>query len=191
VPGELLQPAAAAMTMPVAAAMLPRRNLPAMTLPAFCANVRYHRSVESLTVPRRAVQVRSHKTGMTGCSICHMVTYLQISDDVAGRVASGALPAGEALPGVREAARRYGTTTTTVARAYRSLAAAGVIEVADRRRARVAAGGGAAATRMLSGAGGRRAALRLGGSDDPALDIVLRTAGSGQVVTVGAAASTA
>jgi molybdate-binding protein len=116
-----------------------------------------------------------------------MVTYLQVSDDVAGCVASGALPAGEALPSVREAARRYGTTTTTVARAYRCLADAGVIKVADRRRARVAAGGEAAATRLLSGAAGGQAVLRLAGSDDPALDIVLR--GAGHVVTVGARGS--
>jgi hypothetical protein len=33
-----------------------------------------------------------------------MATYLSVSDDVAGRVASGALAAGEELPSVREAA---------------------------------------------------------------------------------------
>jgi molybdate-binding protein len=49
-----------------------------------------------------------------------------MSLDVAGRVASGELAAGESLPSVREAARRYGTTTTTVARAYRCLADAGL-----------------------------------------------------------------
>jgi molybdate-binding protein len=114
-----------------------------------------------------------------------MVTHLQVSDDLAGRVASGDLAAGEELPSVREAARRYRTTTTTVARAYRSLAAAGVIDVADRRRSRVAARGDAAARRLLSSAG----MLRLAGSDDPALDIVLRGVGDDQVVTVGARGS--
>jgi molybdate-binding protein len=110
-----------------------------------------------------------------------VVSHRQVSDDVAGRVASGALAAGQVLPSVREAARRYGTTTTTVARAYRSLADAGVIDVADRRRSRVAAGGAAAAKRLLSAAG----VLRLAGSDDPALDLVLRTVGAGHVATVG------
>ena len=118
-----------------------------------------------------------------------MATYLQVCSDVAGRVASGELAAGEELPGVREAARRYGTTTTTVARAYRRLASAGVIEVADRRRSRVTAGGALAAMRLLDGARGEPAVLRLAGSDDPGLDIVLRGTGDGRVVTVGARGS--
>ena len=118
-----------------------------------------------------------------------MATYLQVCSDVAGRVASGELAAGEELPGVREAARRYGTTTTTVARAYRRLASAGVIEVADRRRSRVTAGGARAAMRLLDGARGEPAVLRLAGSDDPGLDIVLRGTGNGRVVTVGARGS--
>jgi molybdate-binding protein len=131
-------------------------------------------------------QVRDHKTGGARYSICDMVTYLQVSDDVAGRVASGALAAGKELPSVREAARRYGTTTTTVARAYRNLADAGVIEVADRRRSRVAVRGGDAARRLL---GGNAGVLRLAGSDDPALDVLLRTVGGDQVATVGARGS--
>ena len=118
-----------------------------------------------------------------------MATYLQVSGDIAGRVASGELAAGEELPGVREAARRYGTTTTTMARAYRRLASAGVIEVADRRRSRVAVEGALAARRLLDGAQGEPAVLRLAGSDDPGLDIVLRGAGDGRVVTVGARGS--
>ena len=114
-----------------------------------------------------------------------MVTHPQVSDDLAGRVASGELAAGEELPSVREAARRFGTTTTTVARAYRSLADAGVIDVADRRRSRVAARGDAAARRLLSSAG----MLRLAGSDDPALNIVLRMTDADHVATVGARGS--
>jgi molybdate-binding protein len=118
-----------------------------------------------------------------------MATYLEVSSDIAGRVASGELIAGEELPGVREAARRYGTTTTTMARAYHCLASAGVIEVADRRRSRVTAGGALAAMRLLDGARGEPAVLRLAGSDDPGLDIVLRGTGHGRVVTVGARGS--
>lgn len=109
-----------------------------------------------------------------------MATYVAVSTDIAERIASGALAAGDELPGIRGAAQRYGTTTTTIARAYRHLAGAGVIDVAGRRRSRVAAGGDAAARRML--AGGR--VLRLAGSDDPGLDIVLRGIGT-SVAIVG------
>lgn len=109
-----------------------------------------------------------------------MATYLTVSGEIAERIASGELAAGEELPGVRGAAQRYGTTTTTIARAYRLLANAGVIRVSERHRSRVAAGGGAAARRMLSG----QPALRLAGSDDPGLDIMLGGAGE-SVVTVG------
>ena len=122
-----------------------------------------------------------------------MATYLQVSDKIAERVASGALTAGDELPSVREAASRYGTTTTTVARAYRWLSDAGVIDVSDRRRSRVAVGGGFAARRLLGGVPGEPpgspAVLRLAGSDDPGLDIVLRSAGADHVQTVGARGS--
>jgi molybdate-binding protein len=109
-----------------------------------------------------------------------MATYRAVSTDIAGRVASGELAAGDELPGIRRAAQRYGTTTTTITRAYRHLADAGVITVAGRHRSRVAPGGNAAAVRML--AGGR--VLRLAGSDDPGLDIVLRSTGT-SVALVG------
>ena len=118
-----------------------------------------------------------------------MATYLQVSSDIAGRVASGELTAGQELPGVREAARRYGTTSTTMAHAYRRLASAGVIDMADRRRSRVAAGGALAARRLLDGAQGDLTVLRLAGSDDPGLDVVLRGVADGRVVTVGARGS--
>jgi molybdate-binding protein len=113
-----------------------------------------------------------------------VATYLAVSNDIAERIASGELSAGDELPGVRGAALRYDTTTTTIARAYRHLAGAGVIRVAERHRSQVAAGGAAAARRMLAG----HPALRLAGSDDPGLDIVLRGAGE-SVVTVGARGS--
>jgi molybdate-binding protein len=106
--------------------------------------------------------------------------YLQVSTEIASDVEAGTLWPGDELPSIRDAARRYGTTASTIGRAYRHLADAGVIEVADRRRARVAALGHAAAARLRGG----RPALRLAGSDDPGLDIVLRHA-SASVVTVG------
>jgi molybdate-binding protein len=113
-----------------------------------------------------------------------MARYLQVSSDIAETVASGKLAAGDELPSIRQAARRYDTTVATIGRAYRHLAGAGVIDVADRRRARVAAGGDIAAKRLLGGP----AVLRLAGSDDPALDVVLRRAGAA-VATVGSRGS--
>jgi molybdate-binding protein len=113
-----------------------------------------------------------------------MARYLQVTSDIAGQVAAGRLAAGDELASVRAAASRYDTTATTIGRAYRHLADAGVIEVHDRRRARVCAAGQAAARRMLDG----QPALRLAGSDDPGLDLVLRHAGEG-VTTVGAPGS--
>jgi len=113
-----------------------------------------------------------------------MARYLQVSSEIASEVESGKLGPGDELPSIRDAAARYRTTGSTIGRAYRHLATAGVIEVADRRRSRVAAAGASAAGRLLGG----HPALRLAGSDDPGLDIVLRQAGS-SVVTVGARGS--
>jgi molybdate-binding protein len=109
-----------------------------------------------------------------------MARYLQVSREIAGDIESGALGPGDDLPSIRDAAGRYKTTGSTIGRAYRHLADSGVIDVADRRRSRVAAGGAIAARRMLSGP----SALRLAGSDDPGLDIVLRST-EDSVVTVG------
>jgi len=113
-----------------------------------------------------------------------MARYLQISSEVAGDVESGALGPGDELPSIREAARRYKTTSSTISRAYRHLADAGVIDAGDRRRCRVAACGAVSARRMLGG----QPTLRLAGSDDPGLDAVLRQAAPA-VVTVGARGS--
>ena len=113
-----------------------------------------------------------------------MARYLQVSSEIAGDIEAGVLGPGDELPSVRDAASRYKTTGSTIGRAYRHLADAGVIVVADRRRARVAIGGDVAAKRLLGGP----QALRLAGSDDPGLDIVLRHTGP-SVVTVGARGS--
>ena len=109
-----------------------------------------------------------------------MARYLQVSQEIASNIESGLLGAGDELPSIRDAAGRHKTTSSTIARAYRYLADAGVIDVADRRRSRVAAGGDVAARRLL----GDHPVLRLAGSDDPGLDIVLRHSGA-SVVTVG------
>jgi putative molybdopterin biosynthesis protein len=115
-----------------------------------------------------------------------MRTYRDVSRDIAEDVAAGKLASGSALASVRTAALRYDTTAATVARAYRSLADAGVIATADRRRARVAADGAAAAIRLLGAASSPSGppVLHLAGSDDPGLDIAVRAAGS-SVVTTG------
>ncbi len=113
-----------------------------------------------------------------------MARYLQVSDEIASDIEAGLLEPGDELPSVRDAASRRQTTGSTIGRAYRRLADAGVIDVADRRRSRVAARGDVAARRMLGG----HPALRLAGSDDPGLDIVLRHIGA-SVVTVGARGS--
>jgi molybdate-binding protein len=101
------------------------------------------------------------------------VTYGELRDEIARSVADGALAPGADLPGLRVLARERGATTATVARALRELAAAGVVETGERRRARVARDGRLAALRLLRGA----RPFRLAGSDDPALDLLLRAVG--------------
>jgi molybdate-binding protein len=109
-----------------------------------------------------------------------MARYLQVSQEIASDIETGLLSPGDELPSIRDAADRYKTTGSTIGRAYRHLADAGVIDLADRRRSRVAAGGDIAARRLLGG----HQVLRLAGSDDPGLDIVLRHTGA-SIATVG------
>lgn len=110
-----------------------------------------------------------------------MTRYREICEDLAGRIGAGELAPGSELPGVRELALRWDTTASTVSRAERALAEAGVIVLADRRRPRVARAGAPAAHRFLHG----ELVLRVAGSDDPALDLLLRHLGS-RVVVVSA-----
>lgn len=102
-----------------------------------------------------------------------MTRYRDICAELAGRIGAGDLAEGAELPGVRELAHRYGTTASTIGRAVRTLSDAGVIVTADRRRTRVAFGGAVAARRFLHG----ERVFRLAGSDDPALDVVIRGLG--------------
>jgi molybdate-binding protein len=99
--------------------------------------------------------------------------YREICADLAERICAGELSEGTELPGVRELASRYGSTASTVSRAQRALADAGVIVTSDRRRSRVATAGAVAARRFLHA----DLVFRLAGSDDPALDAVTRTVG--------------
>lgn len=109
-----------------------------------------------------------------------MTRYLDITREIAVRVISGELAPGAELPSIRDLAREQRTTASTVGRSYRHLADAGVIAQGDRRRARVAPDAILAARHLL----GAEREFRLAGSDDPALDVVLREAGPA-VVTVG------
>lgn len=109
-----------------------------------------------------------------------MTRYLEVSSEIARLVEAGELPTGAELPSVRVLAAGRDTTPSTISRAYRHLAHAGVITQSERRRATVAADGAFAAKRLL----GRERPFRLAGSDDPALDVVLRRAGR-SVIAVG------
>ncbi|NMH98596.1 helix-turn-helix transcriptional regulator [Pseudonocardia acidicola] len=113
-----------------------------------------------------------------------MTRYREICTDIAGRVSDGRLQPGEELPGVRELAQRWGTTISTVGRAERCLADAGVVTLAARRRARVAVEGVIAARRLLHA----ERVFRLAGSDDPALDLITRNLGT-NLITVSAGGS--
>ena len=102
-----------------------------------------------------------------------MTRYLDVSTYIARRVESGDLHVGCELPSVRALADERGTTPSTIGRAYRHLAEAGVIVLGERRRATVAPDATLAAQRLLD----TKQLFRLAGSDDPALDLVLRRAG--------------
>jgi molybdate-binding protein len=106
--------------------------------------------------------------------------YLELGTDLARRILAGDLAAGAELPAIRGCAQTYATTSSTVARAYRYLADAGAITLADRRRARVATNGAIAAARLLQ----PDRVFRLAGSDDPALQLLLDHVGPA-VTTVG------
>jgi len=54
--------------------------------------------------------------------------HLQIEEELAGRIESGALGVGERLPGERELARRFGVSRMTVRQALGALAGRGLIE---------------------------------------------------------------
>ncbi|GAA1608553.1 hypothetical protein GCM10009733_000850 [Nonomuraea maheshkhaliensis] len=105
-----------------------------------------------------------------------MTRYREICSDLAHQISAGTLHPGDELPGVRELAQQWRTTASTVSRAQRRLADAGVLELAERRRARVAPGAALAARRFLH----EDQVFTLAGSDDPALGLLAGTL-SGQL----------
>ena len=107
------------------------------------------------------------------------MTARDLAEELAEAVARGARAPGERLPSVRELAREAGSATGTAARAYGLLRRAGVVTGRDRARHAVAGDGPERARAWLAAPG----ALRLAGSDDPALGPLLRATG-GAVATV-------
>src|SRR5215211_219533 len=101
----------------------------------------------------------------------------RIAEDIAG----GRWSDGESLPGVRRLASEAGCSPGTAARAYGALRDRRILVGSERSRFRVGAGGAAAAARWP----GEHGALRLAGSDDPALDVLVRTSGSAARVVDG------
>jgi molybdate-binding protein len=104
-----------------------------------------------------------------------------LAQTLASEIADGRRPPGSTLPSTRALAVQLGCAPGTVARAYGELRRAGLIDSRDRARSRVAEGGSPRAQWWL--AGGPR--LRLAGSDDPALDALVRAAGEAVEVVSG------
>jgi molybdate-binding protein len=109
----------------------------------------------------------------------------ELASRLAREIAVGRWAAGEPLPGVRRLARQEGCSAGTAARAYAALRDDGVLRGAPRSRFTVGEQGAARAAAWPA----RTQALRLAGSDDPALDVLIRSAGSSVSVTEGSRGS--
>jgi molybdate-binding protein len=105
----------------------------------------------------------------------------QLVQRLATEIADGRRAAGSALPSVRSLAVEADCAPGTVSRAYGELRSAGLIATRDRARARVAEDGALRARSWLRGS----RTLRLAGSDDPALDVLLRAAGDSVELVAG------
>jgi DNA-binding transcriptional regulator YhcF (GntR family) len=91
--------------------------------------------------------------------------YEQIRLSVAAQIQSGELPAGTRLPTVRGLAEDLDLAPNTVARAYRELEAAGLVETAGRRGTVVASSGDAVRREAASAAAGYAQTVRRLGLD--------------------------
>jgi molybdate-binding protein len=109
------------------------------------------------------------------------MTFASLTARLARDIAAGRWSEAEPLPGVRKLAREVGCSPGTAARAYAALRDAGVLSGSPRSRFVVASGGAVRARRW----GDEALALRLAGSDDPALDVVVRAAGESVSVVPG------
>jgi molybdate-binding protein len=113
--------------------------------------------------------------------------WAEVADRVARDIAAGRWGEGERLPGVRRLARAAGCSPGTAARAYAALRDDGLIAGAPRSSFAVAPEAAARAAAWSPRAG----ALRLAGSDDPALDLLIRAAGGAATVAAGPRGSVA
>jgi putative molybdopterin biosynthesis protein len=104
---------------------------------------------------------------------------------LAREIAAGRWSDGESLPGVRVLAREVGCAAGTAARAYGTLRDRGVLVGSPRSRYAVAPEGAVRA----AGWGTETVPLQLAGSDDPALDALVRAAGDCVGVVSGARGS--
>jgi molybdate-binding protein len=111
--------------------------------------------------------------------------WADVAARVAREIAAGRWAEGEPLPGVRGLARQVGCSPATAARAYAALRDAGVLRGAARSSARVAPQGAARAASWDPEQG----ALIVAGSDDPALDLLLRASSGSATVAPGARGS--
>lgn len=97
----------------------------------------------------------------------------EVVGGIAAEIIAGRLAPGDFVPTVRALARREGCSPGTAARAHTALREAGIISGSPRSRAVVTADGVARALAMGAGVG----TVRLSGSDDPALDLLLAAVG--------------
>lgn len=102
-----------------------------------------------------------------------MQTTEALVHSLATAVRDGGYGPGDPLPAVRALAAERGCSAGTVARAYLRLRAAGVVTGRQRAQLTVAPDGAARARTMLRGG----PPLRLTGSDDPALDLLIGALG--------------
>lgn len=99
--------------------------------------------------------------------------YEQVRSALATRIADGSLAAGTRLPTVRALAGDLGVAPHTVARAYRELEQAGLVDTAGRAGTVVSAGGDRAVADAVTAAERYVATTRaLGLADDVALGLV-------------------
>ncbi|WP_320065778.1 GntR family transcriptional regulator [Micromonospora sp. RTGN7] len=118
--------------------------------------------------------------------------YEQVRGGLAERIGDGRLPVGTRLPTVRQFAAELGLAVNTVARAYRELESAGLLETRGRHGTFVAPGRDDAVDRLQRAAAGYAAeALRLGVAPDAALDLVRAALDAAHPAIFGANTATA
>ena len=99
--------------------------------------------------------------------------YEQVRLGIAALAAAGALPAGTRLPPVRQLATDLGLAANTVARAYRELEQAGLVQTRGRAGTVVTArAAGTPAAALTAARGYADTARRLGLGTEQALDLV-------------------